>query len=264
MPGVVVAYSAAMLNVFQFTTSMTALMRHDAYTDQHVMGMYGGEIAIQSGPRIAEIRHQMVEKYLYTEEYAQSEWLLMLDADMTFAPDLVEQLLAYADPVEVPILGGLCFAGGHEGGRAYPTIYEEYIDEDGAVGVQPVDDYPPDRLVKCGATGGACLLVHRSVYMKMQRPYPDGYATWKDGRTNPYPWFSEGNTDGKGRPLGEDTTFCRKARGMGIPTHVHTGIKLGHVKTYILDETEWLRRRAAGIGVDRAAQKRAERELARR
>lgn len=264
MPGVVFAYSAAMVNVFQFTPCLTALMRYDAYNEQHIMGVLGGEIAMQSGPRIAEIRHQMVEKFLFNDLYANSEWLLMVDADMTFEPDLVSRLMEEADHDEVPILGGLAFAGGHAGGRAYPTIYEEYTDDDGDVGVRPVDDYPRNRLVKCGATGGGCLLVHRTVYQRMARPYPNGYATWKDGRKNPYPWFVEGQTDPKGRPLGEDVVFCRKARGMGIPTHVHTGVKLGHVKTYILNEEEWLRRQADGrIEVDNATRKRAERELAK-
>jgi len=263
MPGVVIAYSAAMSNVFQFTTSLTLLMRYDAYNEQHLMGQFGGEVALQSGPRIAEIRTQMVKKFLETPDYRNSEWLLQVDADMTFQPDLVSRLMEVADRDEVPILGGLCFAGGHAGGRAYPTIYEEILDEDGDVCVQPVADYPRNRLVKCGATGGACLLVHRTVYERMMQAHPKGYGTRPDGAKNFYPWFVEGVTDPKGRPLGEDVVFCRKARGMGIPTHVDTSIKLGHVKTYILDEDEWLRRQATNVTGDRAARRRAARELAR-
>lgn len=264
MPGVAIAYSAAMNNAFQFTTSLSGLLRWDGQGPNHVQGQFGGEIAMQSGPRIAEIRHLMVEKFLKNEDFRNTEWLLMIDADMVFEPDIVERLLEIADRTEVPILGALCFAGGHEGGRAYPTIYEEYTDDDGDVCVRPVDDYPRNRLIKCGGTGGGCLMVHRSVYVRMAQPYPNGYGTRPDGTSNPYPWFVEGVTDPKGRPLGEDVVFCRKARGMGIPTHVHSGIKLGHVKTYILNEEEWLRRKAASpAGGDRAARRRAARELAK-
>jgi hypothetical protein len=261
MPGVVIAYSASEQNKLRFTMSLTALMRHDAYTSQHVMGQLGGEIALQSGPRVAEIRHQMVEFFL-GDKYPQSEWLLMIDADMVYEPDLVERLMEHAHPRDVPILGALCFAGGHEGGRSYPTIYEEYVDPDGAVGIRPVEDYPRNQLIKCGATGGGCILIHRQVFVAMSHAHPKGYGTHPDGRPNYYPWFVEGVTDPKGRPLGEDVVFCRKARGIGIPTHVHSGIKLGHVKTYILDEREWEIRK--GLRATNGAGTRAERRAAAR
>src|SRR5690606_5921285 len=38
------------------------------------------------------------------------EWLFMVDADMGFMPDALDRLVAAADPVERPVIGGLCFA----------------------------------------------------------------------------------------------------------------------------------------------------------
>lgn len=263
MDKVVVAYAAANEVPMRFTDCLYELGVYDAQGPQHLMGG-GGRISFQTGPRIGEIRCRMVHHFLTHELINRADWLLMVDADMTFEPSLVEDLLAHADPKEVPIIGGLCFAGGHAGGKAYPTIYREIDEGDNHVAVEPVDDYPPNRLVKCGATGAACLMMHRNVLTAMMRPWPKGYGTLEDGRVNPYPWFLEGTTDYKGRPLGEDVVFCRRARSLGFPIHVHTGVKLGHVKTYVLDEEAWLERRAKGqVPVDRAARRRAARKLAR-
>jgi hypothetical protein len=90
------------------------------------------------------------------------------------------------------------------------------------------------------ATGGACILIHRQVFAAMRRPYPKGFGTLADGVTpNQYPWFSEGLVGPKGQPLGEDVAFCRKARLLGIPVHVHTGITTGHMKSFEITEDRY-------------------------
>jgi len=76
-------------------------------------------IFIESGPRIAAARNRVVEQWLTDPA---STWLWMLDTDMTFTPDTLDRLLDAADPVERPIVGGLCFAGGRDF-RIAPTIY---------------------------------------------------------------------------------------------------------------------------------------------
>jgi hypothetical protein len=104
-----------------------------------------------------------------------------------------------------------------------------------------VEDYPSDALMRVGATGTGCLLVHRSVFAAMKQPHPNGWGTLPNGQPNPYPWFQEGLTGPRGEPFGEDVVFCRRARAMGIPVHVHTGIQCGHVKSFVLDESYWER-----------------------
>jgi len=165
-----------------------------------------------------------------------------------------------ADPATVPILGGLCFAGGRSG-RIYPTIFKEGVTEEGHIWTEPVDEYPEDALVKVGGTGAACLLMHRSALAAMKRPYPDGFGTLADGRRNPYPWFTEGLIGPNGEPYGEDIAFCRKARQLGIPVHVHTSIKLGHMKTFEINEEEYHRYLASKA---RSNGTRAERRRAQR
>lgn len=220
----------------RFTDSLTQMVRADHVGGQHIVRT----ISLKSGPRVAEARSQIVDACFEDE---QVDWLLMLDADMTFEPDLLERLMEIADERTVPILGGLCFAGVH-GGRTYPTLYRMWTEDDGHTAIEAVDEYPEDALVKVGATGAACLLVHKSVYQAMRRPGPEagesfdrrihGFGTLANGLPNPYPWFAEGLTTSKGIALGEDIAFCRKAMFLQIPIHVFTGVKLGHVKEWVI------------------------------
>jgi hypothetical protein len=100
----------------------------------------------------------------------------------------------------------------------------------------PLHDLPDTGLVKVGATGAACLLVHRWVWKAML----DRYRTLKDGRPNPYPWFQEGLVTSKGHPLGEDIAFCRKAMLMGVPVHVAMDVEVRHRKWTLMDRASCL------------------------
>jgi hypothetical protein len=251
-----------------FTHSLVDLMRWDSQGPGHVCGAAGGFIDMQSGPRIAEARNRVVD--YFAEHHPNAEWLLFLDSDMSFDCTIIEDMLKVADPKEVPILGALAFCPAGDHGGAYPAIYQEVVikgpkegDPD-QIGMVAVKDYPENTLVKCGATGAAGLLIHRGVLAAMSRPWPDGFGTRENGTPNPYPWFSEGLVNPDGTPLGEDISFCKRARLLGIPTHVHTGIKMGHMKIYKLDDA-YFRNQQVEIEAqgDRAARRRAARAKAK-
>jgi hypothetical protein len=220
-----------------FMASAMNMLTLDARLDQHIIGEKGDQIHIQSSPRIHEARNQVVDHFAALPQ--EPEWLLMIDSDMTFEPDLLYKMLAVADPETVPIVGALCFGGGrvHE---PFPTIYR-LVQEAGYASLDKVYDYPRDALVKVGATGAACMLVHRQVFAVMKKHF----GTLSDGRPNPSPWFAEGVFGLKGEGWGEDTVFCLRAHALNIPVHVHTGIKVGHVKEVIIDEVFFDNRREA-------------------
>jgi hypothetical protein len=234
---VCVATLAATDVPIHFMSCWGDMLQYDACRGRHLVDG-GGTMKITSGPRIAEARSQLVDAFFGEETLAEASWLLMIDSDMTFPPDLVERMLKVADAETVPILGALCFAGGRDH-APYPTIYREVAAEANGkpfVGIEPYHDYPRDALVKVGGTGAACLMVHRQVFIAMSHPYPEGFGTTADGTKSPYPWFVEGLVTPTGEPIGEDIAFCRRATQLGIPIHVDTSVKLGHVKTFILDE----------------------------
>lgn len=219
----------------------TLLVDHNR-PDPRLLGPGAGFIGLASGPRIVDGRTQIVDSFLGNAAIREAEWLWMLDTDMVFEPDTLYRLLDVADPIKRPIIGALCFAGGYSG-EMWPTIYR-LVKHDGHSGVERVLDYPRDSLMPVGATGAACLLVHRSVLMAMARPHPAGFGTFPDGTPNPHPWFVEGINNGQS--FGEDVAFCMRANALKLPIHVHTGVKIGHVKTHVLDEALFDERQAAG------------------
>lgn len=185
-------------------------------------------ISLVSGPRIATARNDLVRTFL--REPSKPEWLLMLDSDMTFDTDIVERMLNASHEKLRPVMGGLCFGGGRVG-VPFPTLYK-IVDPGKGKGktTEVVESYPQDALCKIDATGAACLFIHREVLTQMQ----DKFGLMPDGHVNPHPWFAEAIHNG--HEYGEDWTFCMRLKQMNIPLYVHTGIKLGHVKSALYDE----------------------------
>jgi hypothetical protein len=200
----------------------------DSVLDVQVNGHLAGYIGLESSPRIAEARCELID--LFLARFPDEEWLMMVDSDMTFNSDDIERMLYVADADNKPVIGGLCFAGGR-GTEIYPTIYQ--FTEDG---LEPQTDYPANQVISAEATGAAFLLIHRGVLLHMAQPWPYGFGTGEDGKTpNPFPWFAEGLSI-KGASIGEDIAFCLKLKQLKIPLHIHTGCKIGHIKTQILTE----------------------------
>jgi hypothetical protein len=215
-----------------FVDSLTQTLLRDANTTKRIT-RDGGVMALCSGPRIGSARNAMARAFLADPK--KPDWLWMVDSDMTWQEDTLDRLIDVAVTNHLLILGGLCFGGGRSG-ACFPTLFRlRPPDESGAV-VETIEDYPPDALVKVDATGAACLLIHRSALVKIASVF--GSMDTPQGRIpSPAPWFME--TFYAGREFGEDWTFCMRAAQVDIPVYVHTGIKIGHVKPTLLDETAW-------------------------
>ena len=168
-------------------------------------------------------------------DHTPGEWLLFLDDDMGFAPDLVDKLLAAADPVDRPVMGGLCFSQkryevGPEGAHRFlvaPTIYR-FVMTPSETGWGAVYEYPRDEVVQVDATGGACLLIHRSILLGMRDAVGDHWfdpVTVKSG-------------DGTAT-FSEDLSFCHRLAVANVPVYVNTAAKTSHLKEIYLDEWYW-------------------------
>lgn len=198
-----------------FHDSMLALFMHDINGRQAVTNG-GGRIAQYSSANICNARNNIVRRFL---DETAAEWLWMVDADMTFDPDALDQYLDYADPQRAPIVGGLCF--GTDNGALFATMYDLTQDGDEPPHMVRYNAWPENAMFQVTATGAACLLIHRSVLIAMRERFPD-----------PSPWFQEGVLGGQ--PSGEDVTFCIRAGVLGFPVFVHTGIEVGHHKSTVL------------------------------
>jgi len=195
----------------------------------------GGWLAIRcyGSDGIPAARNKAVTDFLADKD---AEWLFWIDTDMGFEPDTIDRLLEVADPVERPIVGGLCFAqkqtvpdgmGGWRTALA-PTIYDwTTIEATGETGFLSRRDYPVNTLVRAAGTGSACILIHRTVFERMAEA---GGRNWYDRIPNP---------TANNRLLGEDLSFCLRAGAIDIPLYIHTGVRTTHFKPAWLGEADY-------------------------
>jgi GT2 family glycosyltransferase len=176
----------------------------------------GARIPKYSSANISNARNAIVRTFLTSTD---AEWLWMVDTDMAWEPDALDILLAHASRERAPIVGGLCF--GVEDGQLFPTLYAWEKRGEG-LGIARYSEFPDDAMFQVGATGAAFLLIHRSVLEAVE----------SKGFNKTFPWFQE--TEMNGLACGEDITFCARAGMCGFPVYVHTGVEVGHHKSYTL------------------------------
>lgn len=178
---------------------------------------------------IVSARNETVARFLQMEG---AEWLWWIDSDMGFETDALDRLLEVADPVTRPMVGGLCFAqkglqpDGFGGFRTHvvPAVYRWHRTEQGD-GFAPWVDYPRDTLAEVEGTGSAFVLIHRSVFEAVAE---------KHGPR----WYDRVPHETLGL-VGEDLSFCLRVLDVGIPIHVHTGIRTTHRKPIWIGEDDY-------------------------
>ena len=138
--------------------------------------------------------------------------ILMLDADHKHPPDIVERLVQRVidDPTRL-VVSGLSF---RRGPPYDPTAW--VVGENGQV-KHMIQNKIPHGLVEVDIVGGSALLIHRSVFERIE-----------------WPWFEL--TYVKGQYAGEDVTFCNKCRTAGIKIYSDTTVQSPHLAKRWIDE----------------------------
>lgn len=170
--------------------SLFELVGHGGY-DFHIL-------VVSEGYTIAENRNYIAVQALNNN----SEYLLMIDDDMTFESETLDKLIA----VDKPICG-----------VAYHPRYEtgqiiKFLDETHMVKLEDSDDPKYKKPFQCHATGTGIILIKCEVFKKVPRPW---FA---------FEYFETGQCK-----LGEDWYFCEKAKKYDIPTWCDPTIKVGHL-----------------------------------
>jgi glycosyltransferase involved in cell wall biosynthesis len=224
---VALAYVHDKETAHSFQVSIEDLVFYDLAHDQHLYGVKNPHrMRYGAGGLVAARNH--VAQQVMDGDY---EWLLWIDTDMGFEPDSLDRLMAVADPKTRPIVGGLCFAmnetgvDGYGGYHTVPrvTIYD-WVEERTPRGFVSRVWYEPNALTACDATGGAFVLIHRSVLEKIHAEY--GPA-----------WYDQAKGD-EGL-VAEDLSFCMRAKALGFPIFVHSGVRTTHMKTVWLSAADF-------------------------
>ncbi len=226
---VIVGYLHPDLITQEFVHSLFGFFVHDIWSGSRRVLDFAPQF---SGANICKARNRMVDQFL---ENDRAEWLWIVDSDAVFPPDMLDNLLADADPVERPIVGALAHqkrgkvdadyqpvldARGLQVREVQPTMYKtEWDDQGDWVGYREVTSYRAG-LNEVDATGCHCLLVHRSVFEAIESDHP-------------YRWFREDEI-APGIIAGEDIWFCLEARKAGFRIFVDTQLEAGHVKSTLL------------------------------
>ena len=203
----------------------------------------GGWIAIHCGTgNLGEARNEAVTTFLKEDN---ADWLFWSDTDMGFEPDMIDRLLAVADPDERPIVGALCFSqrelesDGHGGFITYatPTIFD-WAGEKEKRGYSVRWNYPENALVRCSATGSAAIIIHRSAFEKIEKAH---------GKV----WYDRVRNTTTGQPLGEDLSFCLRATSLEMAVHVLTSIEATHAKLDFISSRQYKYQRAGQAAQNR-------------
>lgn len=222
-----IAYVHGLEVAHSWHQSLMATIAHDVANNQRVIG--GGWIATKYGTGgIVQARNDTTRQFVHGTP--QADWLMWLDTDMGFEANAIDRLMEVADPETAPIVGGLCFMQrevGVDGTGGYlvepaPTLFDWY-DNGKQQGFTVRRDYDRDTMVQVAGTGSAFVLIHKSVFQKIEAEY---------GPT----WYSPIYNHSTGTWISEDLSLCTRATALEIPIHVHTGVRTTHLKHLWLDE----------------------------
>lgn len=184
-----------------------------AYSCQH--GIKVADIGITFREIIDLARNNLAEQFLKTD----TEWLFWMDSDMSFPADILEQLFKTAEEKDAKIVSGVYYqrkgknmpvlwsrgdtlaSGGISAEGTIKTEQNKYV---GSFMFPHQDKKEP---FKAHAAGFGCILVHRSVFEVMDRP-----------------WFQF-----KQGVCSEDFYFLVNAKDLGFELWVNPVPVLGHL-----------------------------------
>ncbi len=189
----------------------------------------GSKLMKVSNRPIDIARNQIVDKL-------DREWLFFMDADVVIPPKALLRLLTW----NLPIVSGTVFLSTayrpvpsifryeefKRGKHFYKSLIEKEFDylskhitkenQKEAALILPVER---EDLLECDGVGTACLLIHRSVFGALKKPY---FKTTYSSS------------------LGEDLYFCRKVRQAGFKIYADPGVICGHRPKGLLGARDFL------------------------
>ena len=134
----------------------------------------------------------------------RGDWLLMLDTDMVFDPDVCARLLHLMKVYDVEVLSGIYPY------KTNPTIpVLSMVDKNGSG--SPIIAWDPDQeLIEFGAAGAGCLLVRRTVFDRIASELFEK------------PFDRIGSR-------GEDFSFFARCKRLGISCWCAPRVRFGHL-----------------------------------
>lgn len=142
---------------------------------------------------------------------AEADYVLWLDSDMVFAPDLLQKMLKVSQENDIDFLTAICF---RRKPPYTPCLFDRLEKVENGASYTAIMSVPEGRF-KVGGCGFAGVLMSTDVLMSVASKF--------DGQMfEPMKGF------------GEDVAFCWRARECGYDIWADSDIELGHVGNCIV------------------------------
>jgi hypothetical protein len=147
-------------------------------------------------------RNQLVEEM-------EGDWLLQVDTDHVFSPDLLVRLLAVQKKYDAPVVSAI-YQYKHAPHGPVAALWT------GDKTLTPITEWNREaETLEVGAVGAGALLVRKDVFKRIKSEL--GEAPFQ---------ITEG--------LSEDYSFCRRCRKLGIPVTLATQVEAHHLIRHAL------------------------------
>lgn len=173
---------------------------------------YHADYMLQPGERIfydrATVSYHAFARNALVQRM-RGDWIVMLDTDQQFEPDLVMRLYLLAEKHQLDVLSGLYQYRAHPHN---PLLYSWGKGEE----FHLIGDW--DRaaeVFQVGAAGGGCLFVRRSVFQRIERElHEPPFAIWHD--------------------YSEDLSFFKRLQRLKMPAYCAPRVMAGHLQYHAL------------------------------
>lgn len=176
-----------------------------------------GSLIQAQGPYIDDNRNDVINLFLLSN----SEWLMFVDADVEVDLNHIYTLYDIATKYNLYIVGGIYFYGvDHHSLNIRPALMQK-----NEYGMEEASYHIPDDVDYFEVTnvGTGCMLIHRSVFEKINNLGPDGKNYW-------FKTYREDTGF-----IGEDVYFCRLAKENGYKIYATQKVTPNHYKTVIFN-----------------------------
>lgn len=158
-------------------------------------------IAFQVGSLIYTSRNELAKRSVESN----ADYIFWLDSDMVFQPDTLERMFETLEKNDLDILSGLYFRRVHP---YSPVLFDRLdIDETGCHWSN--FDELPDTLFEVGGCGFGCVLMKTEVFLNVMAKFNNMFSPIAN--------------------VGEDLSFCWRARQCGYKVYCDPSIDLGHI-----------------------------------
>ena len=164
-------------------------------------------VGFQVGSLVYNARNELARQAIKSE----ADWVLWLDSDMVFEPDLLKKMLKVCEENDIDFLTGLCF---RRKPPYTPCLFDRLDKMEHGASYTTIMSVPEGRF-KVGGCGFAGVLMSTDVLLSVAAKFGGRMFDPMEG-------------------FGEDVSFCWRARQCGYEIWCDSDIELGHIGSMIV------------------------------